>query len=109
MSGNGKDEPKPVLIEFATDWQHEDIEALPTIYANQVYVTHSGPEFYLVFGETFPPLVKEGEKVPEPDERQVPVRLVAKIAMSPSSMGRMVDVLKRNWKTFLDNVQKDKP
>jgi hypothetical protein len=73
---------------------------IPTVYANQLLISHAGGEFYLVFGE-FVAAEVEMEK-----SRKILIRPVAKIAMTPQSMVRMVEVIVSNVEKFKDRIEK---
>ena len=78
-----------------------DIGELPTIFANQVAVTHaSGEEFYLIFGEASPPteMFKPGKL------ERVSIKPVAKIAIPPGSMLRIAQVIFKNAQNFIDRA-----
>lgn len=67
---------------------------LPTIYANDVYVTHAGREFQMVFGEMQLPVVNQdiGESVE--------VKPVAKIVVSYGMMEVLLRTLATNFETW---------
>ncbi len=71
---------------------------IPTIYANHLYITHSGGEFYLVFGELAAIINIDKENPPESLE----IKPVAKIAITPDNMLRFAEVIQTN----LNNYQK---
>lgn len=80
----------------------DEIEGLPTIFANQIAVTHaSGEEFYLVFGEVSPPT----EMFRHEKTERVLIRPVAKIAIPPGSMLRIAQVIQNNAQNFLDKTR----
>lgn len=62
---------------------------LPTLYANQLYVSRSGPEYYLIFGELEPPILIGDEDAPE----VLYTKPVAKIAVSPEAMLRFAQAI----------------
>ena len=65
-------------------------EPVQTLYANQLYITHHGNEFYLVFGELAP------ECGPGTVPDSVWVRPVVRLAVSPKNMLRMAEVISDN-------------
>lgn len=78
-----------------------DPENLPPIYANHIYVTHSGDnEFHLVFGYFMPPLAMglEEDELPE----SVEIKPVARIILSPEFMEKFLDVIKENYSKYAD-------
>lgn len=86
----------------AVKLEWEGIEDLPTVYANHIVVTHaSGDEFYLVFGEAAPPTAFIQRQTID----RVPIRPVAKIAVSPGSMLRIAQAISQNAQTFLESAR----
>lgn len=87
------EEPKKVTSgEFAVALQWPQRDDLPTIYANQLFISHAGAEFYLLFGEAVPPVIWDPASVPETIE----VKPVARLAISPTAMIRMNEVINQN-------------
>jgi len=71
----------------------------PPIYANQLYITHSGgDEFHLVFGYFMPPLTigLEEEELPN----NVEIKPVANIVVSPEFMKKLVDAVNKNYSKY---------
>jgi hypothetical protein len=93
-----KDEPTTHVVEIRWD----DVEALPTVFANHVVVTHaSGDEFYLIFGEAGPPsALLRGER-----PSHIKIRPVAKIALSPGSMMRIAAAIQQNAANWQRKVE----
>jgi hypothetical protein len=85
------------LSQVSLKWQ--PAEDLQTIYANQIMVSHSGPEFYLVFGEVITPAVSGHPFGPIPTE--LPVKAVVKIAITPPAMLEMANLINSNIDRFL--------
>lgn len=75
-------------------------EKAPTIYANHLYITHAGNEFYLVFGELSPFLDLDAENLPEHLEIQPKI----KIAVSPENMVKFADAIQENVTKFKQNL-----
>jgi len=75
--------------------------SLPTLYANQLYITHAGGEFYLVFGEAAPLFEVDQTEFPESME----VTPVAKIALTPSTMEAVAKAIQGNVKKYLDRLE----
>ena len=77
----------------------------PPIYANQLYITHSGEdEFHLVFGYFMPPLTigLEEEELPN----SVEIKQVAKIVVSPEFMKKVVDAVNKNYSKYIEAKNK---
>jgi hypothetical protein len=95
-------------MELKLRWQ--DAADLPTLYANQVYITHAGGEFYVVFGEVQLPILVN----PSPDEldrvREVAVKPVAKLVLTPEGISSVVRAMAENIRRFeqrKDQVKKE--
>ena len=78
------DGPVAVPIRWAS------AEALSTVYANELFMTHAGREFYLVFGELAPEY--EPGKMPE----TAWIRSRVGIAVSPENMLRFAEAIQQN-------------
>jgi len=74
-------------------------EKAPTLYANNLYITHAGNEFYLVFGELPPILEPDIENLPE----YLEIRPVVKIAVSPENMIKFANAIQENVNKFNEN------
>ena len=85
-------ELKEVTINLV--WGNPD--SIQTIYANNLYVTHAGSEFYLVFGELQPLLQIDKDKFPS----QLEIKPVAKIAISQENMLKFADAITENITRF---------
>jgi hypothetical protein len=86
--------------EISLVW--ESAEELPTSYANQIIISHSGPEFYLIFGEVITP-AQQGQLGGTPDELKV--KPTVKIAISHSMMIEIAGVIAENVKKFLEKTK----
>ncbi len=77
---------------------------IPAIYANQLIISHAGlTEFHLVFGHLSPPLsigLLEDE-LPE----VIKISPVAKIVVSPDTMKKIVDAMKKNLEGYSDEIE----
>ena len=93
-------------IELKLRW--DDASALPTLYANQVYITHAGGEFFVIFGEVQVPILLN--VTPEEFSRHafVTVKPVARLVMTPEGMRAIVDAMTRNLSQFDRRVQNSK-
>lgn len=97
--------PKPVEEEaqaLAIPLEWGSGEDIPTLYANQLIITHSGgKEFYLVFGEAVLPLQTLLNLGKENLPKSVPVKPLAKIAVSPQTMIEFANLININVNNFL--------
>jgi len=83
-----------------------DSEELPTLYANHLFISHTGPQFYLVFGE-LGPHSEFMDIGPEELPPYVEIEPVAKIAVAHEVMLSIRDTIDNNVKRFIEG-QKDK-
>ena len=91
---------EPELVKVNLQW--ERIDDTPTVYANQLIVSHAGPEFYLIFGETAPIVAGKPEDLPP----FVPVKPRIKIAVTYPAMQAFVAVLNENFTHFMQKVER---
>jgi len=80
-------------VAIRLEW--EDGDDVPIVYANQLQVSHGGPEFFLVFGVIVPP--------PNPSELPDVLRIQpqAKVVISNEAMPGIVQALSDNLKRYL--------
>lgn len=75
---------------------------LESIYVNHIKMTHTGPEFYLTFGELPMPAILQGQKFPKELEIIPKVRLV----ISPEQIKAISDVISENCEIYLRKNKK---
>ena len=93
------DEPKASgRRELQVRWEMSDV---PTIYANQLLLTHGGPEFYFIFGEIIP--VDDADPMQVPDVLKVRPRV--RIAVSREVMHSFVDAIDNNFAKFSEKLK----
>ena len=80
-----------VRVEWVDD--HADV---PVIYANQVQVSHGGPEFFLVFGTLVPPLSNAPDQIPD----VLPIYPQVRIVISREAMPGIVQALNDNLRRY---------
>ena len=93
MDSNKEYQEKTVRIIWGSD------EELPALYANHIYVSHSGEtEFHIIFGHLSPPLTAgmEEDELPE----NIKIKPVAKLVVSPKVMRAFLKVLNDNFEKF---------
>jgi hypothetical protein len=97
VSKNDDQQPAQVR-DIPVRWP-EGIEGMPTSYANHLFISHAGPEFFLIFGVVTPPPILPGEKYEIEDMEALPV---AKIAVSPEVMIRMAGAIQDNVQKYME-------
>jgi hypothetical protein len=100
MTDNNAAEAAQIGIPIKTVWPKDAIGQTPTIYANQLLITHAGPEFFLVFGVVTPVLVGPDEELDVAELGPLTVTPVAKIAVSPDTMAAMAEAIQCNVETY---------
>lgn len=75
-----------------------DFEDIPTIYANEMFISHAGSEFFIVLGEVAPISNLNKETPPE----HIEIKPVAKIAITPKNMLRFAKAIEENVSKFKD-------
>ncbi len=90
------------VVEIKIVWP-ETVKDLPTIYANQLLISHAGPEFFLVFGIVTPP-VPPADREPDLGEMDaLEVSPVVKIAVSAEAMLAMAGTIKTNVERYRES------
>jgi hypothetical protein len=79
-------------VRIPVEWS--DDESVPLVYANQVLVSHSGPEFFIVFGVLLPPT--------NPSELPDVLRIKpqVRVAVSRDAMPAFVQALNDNLRRY---------
>jgi len=83
----------PPNFQVAIRLEWVDDPEVPILYANQVLVSHGGPEFFVVFGVVVPPM--NPNELPDSLAIQPQVRLVIAREAMPSIVQAMADNLRR--------------
>ena len=82
----------------------EDPSVLPTLYANQAYVSHVGKEFYVIFGEAQIPVLTHVD----PDAlHEVKVKPVAKLVFTPEGISGISKALADNVRRFHERQERE--
>ncbi len=78
-------------------------EDTPIVFANLLVVQHQNKEFILTFAQYSPPLLmgSDEERVTQAKNMPyVPVKVIARIGMTPERMKEVIDTLTLNYKKF---------
>lgn len=89
-----EDKEKGKMVQVSLKWGSD--EDLDTRYVNHLSITHSGPEFYLTFGElSFPPIMSE-----EDISSELEIKPVVRLAISPDSMKSIANAIQINMERY---------
>lgn len=91
-SGNKPETQEAVEVRLVWDKPAE----VPTMYANNLIISHSGSEFYLVFGETEPWLELDSSIIPS----ELKIKPIVKIAISHKNMLKFAEIIEGNVNQF---------
>lgn len=94
MSTKKNNKQKGDIVTISLKWQSGS--ELPTLYANQLLVSHASGEFYLIFGESSPPLVSPNEEIP----KSIDIIPKAKVVVLPENMEKFLEVLQINIERY---------
>jgi hypothetical protein len=87
--------PAPTFqVRIPIEW--DDPGEAPIVYANQVLISHAGPEFFLVFGVVVPPL--NTNDLPD----TLKIRPQVRVVVSREAMGSIVQAMNDNLQRFRD-------
>ncbi len=92
-SDAGGAERRPPNFQVAIRLEWDESEDVPIVYANQVQVSHGGPEFFVVFGCVIPPT--NPNELPDALQIQPQVRVVISRDAMPSVVQALNDNLQR--------------
>ena len=80
-------------------------DELETLYVNHVFISHVGPEFYLIFGEHELPIILAPEDWDEHEEILIVPKV--RLALTPEGMVSIFNAIKRNVDRFLKGVDQE--
>lgn len=95
-SGEPRPEGRPSTPQFQVriplEWQ--DADDVPIVYANQVLVSHMGPEFFVTLGVVLPP--------PSPDALpdQLSIQPQVRVAVSREAMPAIIKALNDSLRRY---------
>lgn len=90
---------KEVGIRAKSEWV--DAESVPIVYANHLFVRHEEDNFVITLGQAHGPYWLEIPEELKGKEVEVPIHVVARIAVPPKAMKSMLDALNQNYESFL--------
>lgn len=98
VNGQTVEPDLPQMVEIKLKW--EDNPDLQTIYVNHIVITHTGPEFYLIFGEVVMPATIEKLNDCLPTELSIVPKV--RLAISPEQMKPIAEAIYNNVQKYLE-------
>ncbi|RIL12324.1 hypothetical protein DCC79_01775 [bacterium] len=89
--------PPQFQVAIRLEWDESD--DVPIVYANQLQVSHGGPEFFLVFGVMVPPA--NPSDLPD----VIRIRPQARVVVSREAMPAIVQALNDNLQRYREAQQ----
>lgn len=83
----------------------ETVKDLPALYANQLFISAAGSEFFLIFGTVTPPLLLPYQEEELAKLETIEVMPVAKIAVSPGAMLSMAEIIQMNVAKYVERKE----
>ena len=96
--GNNPPDRRPPNFQVAIRLEWDEDNEVPIVYANQIQVSHGGPEFFVVFGCVVPP--SNPNELPDALKIQPQVRVV----ISRDAMPSMVQALNDNLQRYRNSL-----
>ncbi len=90
-----------IAVERQVPIRLEGAEEIPISYVNYVLVSHTTDEFFMTFAQMHPPYWLAPTKEDVERLTHIPAKAVARIALTPSKMKELIDVLNENYKKFI--------
>lgn len=88
----------------------EGAEDVPILYASNVFVRHENDVFLLTFAQAHGPYLIDITKEELESMKTIPAKIVARLAIPPSRMKEIVNVLSGNYEAYekrIKNEEKD--
>ena len=91
-------------IEIPIRWEYPD--DLPTVYAGHIVIRHTRNDFTINFFQIRDPsgTTAEQPKIIE-SQKHIAARCVARIAVSPGTMGEILEAMQDNYQKYLSQLQ----
>lgn len=80
----------------------EGADEISISHVNYIFVTHTTDEFFVTFSQIHPPYLVKPTREEVEQLTYIPAKVVARIALTPSKMKELIDVLNENYKKFLE-------
>ena len=87
----------------------EGVQRVPILFANHIWVRLQDDQFHVTFGQAELPFEQtfSEETLEKLNEEGVPIRPVVRLAISPSKMEGMIEVLARVYQLWEDHQKEE--
>ncbi len=93
-SRSASGQPPSFQVRIPVEWAEDN--SVPIVYANQVLISHGGPEFFMVFGVLLPP----ANPAELPDV--VKIKPLVRIVVARDAMPAFVHAMSENLRRYQD-------
>jgi len=90
-------EEKSIVLEIT----FEGAENVPIVFASNVFVSHTEDVFLITFAQAHPPYIVRPTVEQLRKLGTIPAQVVARIAVPPSKMKEILEVLNGNYQQFV--------
>jgi len=94
---NNDQESQKSEVTFELVWNSDVIEELPVEYTNQVIISHTDEQFFIIFGQAIPPATLDMNSFALEHEHKLDVKPIVRLAVPAKVMKRFIDVFNKNW------------
>lgn len=94
-------EEKKEIREKEVPIRIEGFEEIPIAHVNHIFIVHTTDEFFITFAQLHPPYWVEPTKEEVEQLKYLPAKVVARIAISPSKLKDLIDLLNTNYQKFI--------
>ena len=100
---NTKEKPQDEGVMLQVTF--EGSEDVPIVYASNVFVRHAEDVFLITFAQAHGPYIVNPTVEQLKQMRTVPAKIVSRIAVPPSRLKEILDVLNGNYEHFVKTQQ----
>lgn len=98
-------EKRPQDAGVTLEVTFEGGEDVPIVYASNVFVRHAEDVFLITFAQAHGPYIVNPTMEQLKQMRTVPAKIVSRIAVPPSRLKEILDVLNGNYEHFVKTQQ----
>jgi hypothetical protein len=88
-------------VRIPLEWT--DADDIPILYANQVMISHAGPEFFIQFGVVLPP--STADELPD----SLVIKPQVRIVVAREAMPAIVQAMNDNLSRYRANIARQQP